>query len=256
MAKLRLGTSYWLDRYSGRRAAIRHDARPSPGGHRDRRGRHHGMRGGVPVRAGRRAGRAGRGAPHRPRQHRGEHRPADAGARRRFRATSPERYGAGDARRIWTRSRASVRGFVRLAAATCESAPGCRRRRPSTGRATGGRSSDLRRELARRHAAGIPRPVAVPGGVEAARPASTAPAGSSRAATRRSIRTARASASRRARATRARGCSNTRRSGASTGTRDGVDIELEHGDDPSRTGRSSPPGTRRRNSSRSPAGSR
>ena len=155
MAKLRLGTSYWLDRYSGRA--------PRFG---TMRGRHQAdiaiVGGGITgcvaaylfARAGARVVLV-EARPHRPRQHRGEHRPADAGARRRFarprrRATAPRPRGAS--------GRAAARRCADspVSCSNCASAPVCRRRRPSTGRATGRPRRILRRELARRHAAGIP----------------------------------------------------------------------------------------------------
>ena len=155
MAKLRLRNQLLARSIHGPCAAIRHDARTSPGGHRDRRGRHHGVRGGVPVRARRGAGRAGRGAPHRPGQHRGEHGPADAGARRGSarpgrRATAPRRRGES--------GRAAARRCAGspVSYGNCESTPVCSRFRSIYWTCDRQASPDLRRELARRHAAGLP----------------------------------------------------------------------------------------------------
>ena len=66
-----------------------------------------------------------------------------------------ERYGAGTARRVWMRSRASVHGFVRLLqrlriSAGLQVTPSVYWTRDPRA------AADLRRELARRHAAGIP----------------------------------------------------------------------------------------------------
>ncbi len=154
MAKLRLGTSYWLDRYTGRA--------PRFG---TMRGRHQAdiavVGGGVTgcvaaylfARAGARvvlveAHRIGRGS---------------TAASTALLMQEPDvdlrdlaaRYGSATARRIWTRSRASVRGFTNLLQqlrinAGLQHIPSiywtCDRQA----------SPDLRRELARRHAAGLP----------------------------------------------------------------------------------------------------
>ena len=84
MARLRIGHSYWLDAFAGRPLRL-----PAL------RGRHRAdiaiVGGGVTgcaaallfARAGAR-GRAGRGSPDRPRQHRREHGAPDAGAGRGF----------------------------------------------------------------------------------------------------------------------------------------------------------------------------
>jgi glycine/D-amino acid oxidase-like deaminating enzyme len=152
--KLRLGTSYWLDRYTGRA--------PRFG---TMRGRHQAdiavVGGGVTgcvaaclfARAGARvvlveARRIGRGS---------------TAASTALLMQEPDvdlrdltaRYGAATARRIWMRSRGSLRGFIDLLrqlriSAGLQLTPSvywtCDRRG----------SADLRRELARRHAAGIP----------------------------------------------------------------------------------------------------
>ena len=154
MPKLRLGTSYWLDRYSGRapRFGTMH-------------GRHRAdiaiVGGGITgcvaaylfARAGARvvlveARRIGRGS---------------TAASTALLMQEPDvdfrdlagRYDAGTARRVWTRSRASVRGFVGLLqrlriSAGLQVTPSVYWTRDRQA------SADLRRELARRHAAGIP----------------------------------------------------------------------------------------------------
>ena len=153
MAKLRLGTSYWLDQYTGRPPRLG-----------TLRGRHQAdvavVGGGVTgclaacllARAGARvvlveAGRIGRGS---------------TAASTALLMQEPDvdlrdlaaRYGTATAKRIWMCSRGSVRGFVGLlqqlrVSAGAEATPSIYW--------TGDRraASDLRRELARRHAAGI-----------------------------------------------------------------------------------------------------
>ena len=154
MAKLHLGTSYWLDRYTGRA--------PRFGAMRGRQQADIAVVGGgvtgcvaayLFARAGARvvlveAHRIGRGS---------------TAASTALLMQEPDvdlrdlaaRYGSATARQVWTASRASVRGFIALLQRLRISAG--LELTPSIYWTCDPRSApDLRRELARRHAAGIP----------------------------------------------------------------------------------------------------
>ena len=254
MPKLRLGTSYWLDRYSGRI--------PRFG---TMRGRHRAdiaiVGGGITgcvaaylfARAGARvvlveARRIGRG------QHRGEHGAADAGARRRPRATSRRATASGTAAacleaqpRVGARVRPAPRATAHRRR-TAAHAVGLLDVRPA------GLAGSCAVSSPRRHAAGIPGRWLSPAALKRATGIDGAGGiltrGNAQVDPYRScLGVAQAARARRRAAVRTVGgeARDGRSAAASTSSSSTARS--------TRIGRSSPPDMRRRSSSRSPAGS-